>query len=273
MERRPRKALGKERNMNKAKLVVVFTMLLTALVVATNPVNAAVMITSNGIIMNVVTQPPVITVDPVGTKVYETETVNLSITASGVGLTYHWRLGGVNLVDGVDAGGTTIAGALTPNLTLTTALGSNVDSGAYDCVVSNVIASVTSNSAAVDIYTWPTIVNVSNPVANAPVPPSSDGELFVQDSTGPVTFTVTITPAGAHPAPIPTLAQIANQWNVEPLVSRNPYVFGAKQPVPLSVPRVAISNVIYTGDKVTFQTVLTPTDEGRYTCDTTVSAQ
>ena len=272
---RLRKALEERNtsNMNKAKLVIVLTIALTTLTIATNsPVNAAVVLHSNGIIMNVVVDPPVITLHPVGIDVYETEVVNLSVTATGVGLSHRWRLGGVLLSDGVDANGTTISGALTPNLTLTTALGSYLDSGDYDCVVSNAIATVTSNKATVNIYTLSNVVITSVPVANAPVPPATDSELFVRDSTGPVVYSVAITPAGANPAPVPTIAQVGVLWNVEPLLTRNPYTFGPMVPVTIAG-RVSVSDVTYTGDTLTFTTVLMSTDDGRYTCNPTVSAQ
>ncbi|MCA3004432.1 MAG: immunoglobulin domain-containing protein, partial [Phycisphaerales bacterium] len=76
-----------------------------------------------------------ITLQPIATTVCEGNNAAFTIAATGGGLTYQWRRNGVNLVNGVNANGTTVSGATTPNLSLSSV--DPADEGTYSCVVAN----------------------------------------------------------------------------------------------------------------------------------------
>lgn len=93
--------------------------------------------------------PAIQTVCPGATVVYR-------VTATGAGLTYQWRKGGVALVDGVQGSGSSVAGATTNNVTLTGVV--VADAGNYDVVVSGTCTpAATSTASALVIATPPTI--------------------------------------------------------------------------------------------------------------------
>jgi len=87
--------------------------------------------------------PPSITVQPQGTTVFAGQSLSLSVTASGEGLSYQWKKGGAN-----------ITGATSATFTKTATVG---DAGDYTVVVSNDAGSVTSSAAAVTVNGPPSI--------------------------------------------------------------------------------------------------------------------
>jgi hypothetical protein len=92
---------------------------------------------------------PVITLHPQSQTVVAGSSATLTVTATGPEpLTYQWRKGGADLVDGGN-----IAGATTATLTLSNLqLG---DAGDYDVVVSNGYGTVTSDSATLTVVQPP----------------------------------------------------------------------------------------------------------------------
>ena len=101
---------------------------------------------------------PVIATQPSGQTICNGATINLSIVATGSGITYQWKKGGTNITDGG-----TISGATTANLSITSATAS--DAGTYTCVVSSCGNNVTSNNAVVVINQPPSIT--TQPVASS----------------------------------------------------------------------------------------------------------
>jgi hypothetical protein len=98
--------------------------------------NIAGSVESNAAVISVVGVAPVIDAQPQNTTVYDGSSFTLSVTAHGtVPLTYQWKKNGSN-----------IAGATSSSYTKT---GVMADSGSYTCVVTNVVSSTETNSAAV----------------------------------------------------------------------------------------------------------------------------
>ena len=97
-----------------------------------------------------VNQPPLITQDPVGASVTVGEPVNLSVTATGTGLSYQWRKDG-NAIAGANAGTFSIAAV------------TEADAGSYDVVINGVCGSAVSSSP-VSVTVSPAPVN-HDPVA------------------------------------------------------------------------------------------------------------
>jgi hypothetical protein len=90
-------------------------------------------------------QPPQITQQPVGTTLCTGQSLSLSVTATGDGLTYQWQRNGTNIPGATSA-------------TYTVASVSSADSGNYDVVVSgSEPPSVTSNTVLVTVEPPPTI--------------------------------------------------------------------------------------------------------------------
>lgn len=76
--------------------------------------------------------------------------IGMSISVSGTPpFTYHWRHDGVDLFDGVQSSGSTVAGATTATLGLLNT--TSADAGAYECVISNACGSTTSAAASVTL--------------------------------------------------------------------------------------------------------------------------
>ena len=87
--------------------------------------------------------PPVITQQPQSQSVASYNSASFTVAATGTGpLSYQWRKGGTNLVDGGN-----VTGSTTTNLNLASI--SLSDAGNYDVVVSNPYA--TTNSAVADL--------------------------------------------------------------------------------------------------------------------------
>lgn len=101
--------------------------------------NSCGSVTSNSATLTVNT-PPVITSHPTptSTSIYEDQTQQYCVTASGSGLSYQWQKDGNN-----------ISGA-------TSSCYAASQTGSYRCVLSNSCGSVTSNSAALTVHPVPT---------------------------------------------------------------------------------------------------------------------
>ncbi len=93
---------------------------------------------------------PVITTQPSGQTLCAGATINLSISATGSGITYKWQKGGVDLVDGGN-----ISGSTTSALSITSSTSSNA--GTYTCIVSSCGNNITSNNAVVTVNVPPSI--------------------------------------------------------------------------------------------------------------------
>jgi hypothetical protein len=93
---------------------------------------------------------PVITTQPVSQTFCASATLNLSIVATGSGISYQWKKGSTALVDGG-----TISGSTTNSLTITST--SVSDAGTYSCVASSCGNSVTSSGAIIQINAAPSI--------------------------------------------------------------------------------------------------------------------
>jgi sugar lactone lactonase YvrE len=88
--------------------------------------------------------PPMIDQRPHVTSHSYTDSVTISVEASGTDLTYEWQLNGANLTDGDG-----ISGANSPTLTISDPTSS--DAGNYTVVVSNSNGSVTSSAAPLTV--------------------------------------------------------------------------------------------------------------------------
>jgi hypothetical protein len=93
--------------------------------------------------------PAGISQQPANLTNYVGSTANLSIAATGSGLTYQWQKGLMVLTNGGK-----ISGAQSANLTLSHV--TNTDAGAYSCVVSNKLGAIPSASATLTIIPVPT---------------------------------------------------------------------------------------------------------------------
>jgi hypothetical protein len=103
-------------------------------------------VTSNTVTLTL-NAPPSINTQPTNKTVCTGGTTSLTVVASGTGLTYQWRKGGVN-----------ISGATAATYTITNASAGNA--GSYDVVVSNSCGgSVTSNTVTVTVSNAATITS------------------------------------------------------------------------------------------------------------------
>jgi hypothetical protein len=102
---------------------------------------------------------PRVAIDPADTPACATTgTASLSVTlANPAGATYRWRKGGTILSNGPTAWGSTIAGALSPTLTITD--GAIQDLGLYDCVITNSCGSIITRDALLFPGIAPSIIN------------------------------------------------------------------------------------------------------------------
>jgi hypothetical protein len=93
---------------------------------------------------------PVIATQPTGKTLCAGAAINLTATVTGSGISYKWRKGGVDVVDGG-----TISGASTAALTITSSTAG--DAGIYTLVATSCGNSVTTNNAVVVVNTAPAI--------------------------------------------------------------------------------------------------------------------
>ncbi len=118
--------------------------------------------------------PPGISSPPQDLTVLAGGTANFSATATGSApLSYQWKLGGVNVVNGAR-----ISGATTSALSITSAQAS--DAGNYTLAVSNAVGSVTSSPAALTVNGPPV---VTTPPASQSVV-AGNNALFTVAATG-----------------------------------------------------------------------------------------
>ena len=106
-----------------------------------------------------VNAPPAITTQPTTPTAtcIGSGTQTISVTATGLGLTYSWRKGGVAVINGG-----VISGQGTSTLTLTNAIAT--DAGSYDVVVSGSCSpAVTSTAVTVTVNALPTVVDGAGP--------------------------------------------------------------------------------------------------------------
>ena len=93
---------------------------------------------------------PVIVTQPSGQTLCAGATITLTASVTGSSISYKWKKGGVDVVDGG-----TISGATTTSLTITSSTAA--DAGTYTCVATSCGNSVTTNNAVVVINTAPSI--------------------------------------------------------------------------------------------------------------------
>ncbi|SDZ35445.1 hypothetical protein SAMN05444397_105343 [Flavobacterium aquidurense] len=109
-------------------------------------------------------------------------TQSMTVAASGTGLTYQWRKGGINL-----SNGTVIGGATSATLTLTNPTTS--DAGSYDIVITGTCSPiVTSNPVTVTINSAPTITTQPTAPAATCSGSGTQSMTVVASGTGPLTY-------------------------------------------------------------------------------------
>jgi photosystem II stability/assembly factor-like uncharacterized protein len=106
---------------------------------------------------------------------------SFTVSATGTGLSYQWRKGGVPLFNGGN-----ISGADTPMLTIDPASAS--DNGTYDVVVTGTCGSITSNSASLTVTT---ISLAPETLPNGIINTSYNQTITASGAAGPFSFTVT----------------------------------------------------------------------------------
>jgi alpha-tubulin suppressor-like RCC1 family protein len=138
--------------------------------VVTNVVGS---VTSGTALLSVNT-PVSITTQPVGFAVNPNSPATLSVVATGTApLTYQWKKNGTN-----------VSGATSPNYTIASA--QPVHAGNYTVVVTNVVGSVTSGTAAVSVNTP---VSITTQPASIAVNPSAPATFnVVASGTAPFTY-------------------------------------------------------------------------------------
>lgn len=119
-------------------------------------------------------------------------TVTLSVTVTGTPpFSYHWRKGAGDLADGPTGTGSTLTGATSSQLVITTT--STADSGNYDVVVTNNYGAVTSAAIAVNVTAAgvpPGIASIVTTPANgiSEVGGAAMGIQVTASGTGPFTY-------------------------------------------------------------------------------------
>lgn len=154
--------------------------------------NAAGSVTSDEAALTVTAVAPAIVAQPASTTVSTGATATLSVGATGTGpLTYQWRKGGTPLVDGPG-----VVGATSAILSLNNA--SAATAGSYDVVVTNVVTSVTSQSATVSVTsatlavaTW----DFTTADPSVPLPAGITGGTVTQGNNNGTTTLITTTSA------------------------------------------------------------------------------
>lgn len=113
-------------------------------------------VTSSVAVLTITNSPPIITVQPTNQLYGAGATASLALTAIGTPpLSYQWQLGGVNLTNGATGNGSTISGATSANLTITS-IQTN-DAGNYLAIITNSFGSVTSQVAVLTVENGPVI--------------------------------------------------------------------------------------------------------------------
>jgi hypothetical protein len=103
--------------------------------------------------------PPAINLQPTAQAICSGMTASLAVNATGSGLTYQWRKGGVPLSDGGN-----ITGATSANLLISPAATGNT--GAYDVLITNACGSVSSSSVTLSVDVSPLVPNSRSFAAN-----------------------------------------------------------------------------------------------------------
>ncbi len=162
------------------------------------------------VLARVLPTPPVITAEPVSQSVGSGAPTTLTVTASGIRLTYQWRKDGV-----------AIPGATSASYSLSAA--QITEAGLYDVIVSNAVGSVTSAPARLAVapaWTSPAAfiydLNSSAPVANGTVP----------DTTGRTVGTLI-----SSPSPALISGPNASSGNAWDFTSSNAFIRIASNPV------------------------------------------
>jgi gliding motility-associated-like protein len=115
----------------------------TYTVVITNPCQV---VTSEEAVV-IVNELPVITADPLGVTVCEGQAINLSVTATGTGLTYQWSLGGV-AIPGATSATYTVASATLANAGNYTVLVNGICNAPVNSAVATVVVNQVINITA-----------------------------------------------------------------------------------------------------------------------------
>lgn len=116
---------------------------------------------------------PVIAMAPLDAALLEGSSLSLSVVATGSPApTYQWK-----------KNGTDIPGATTSRLTFSSI--NRTDSGSYSVVVSNVVGSVTSPAAVIDVQYPPSAPVITRPLSNVTVLHKSDLALAIEYTAEP----------------------------------------------------------------------------------------
>jgi len=129
---------------------------------------------------------PVFTTGPVNISACQGEVVNFNFTITGATpMVFQWRRNGVNLVNGVNADGTTVSGVNTPTLTLSSV--ATGDSGSYSCVATNGCDSVIGSGGSLTVAAAPTIT--TQPISRVVCPDSGTNFTVAASSPAGVALT------------------------------------------------------------------------------------
>ena len=132
--------------------------------------------------------PPAINVGPQNLQLLVGSNATFSGSFGGSALTYRWRKGGTNLVNGGR-----ISGATNSALTITGALTS--DTGAYSVFISNLVGTATSADGMLTVFIPPTFTSASTATGR-------QGLFFnytaTANGTPPITFAATGLPTGLN---------------------------------------------------------------------------
>lgn len=113
-------------------------------------------VTSSVALLMVTNAPVVLTQQPISQTNSVGSTNVFFVNWQGTEVSFQWLKDGISLVNGTNGSGALISGANTFQLTIQNAQTNDI--GSYSVMVSNVINSVTSSNALLEIVTYPTII-------------------------------------------------------------------------------------------------------------------
>jgi hypothetical protein len=124
-----------------------------------------------------VVDPPAINIQPSGLNKVAGATASFTVDASGGALNYQWFRNTTALTNGPSGSGSTLSGALSSTLTITSV--QDGDAGTYTVTVTNLAGNITSDPAALSVGHIPSI---NTPLVNATNVPGSTASFSVAAS-------------------------------------------------------------------------------------------